>query len=112
MTNYKNKRISTEITRYVNSIILKDIKDELIKSITIIDTELNNDLSIARVFFTAISDLTHEELENHVNESSSFIRGKLSKVINLRHTPEILFVYDKSVEYGDKIEKLIKEINK
>ena len=112
MTNYKQKRLQTEITRHVNNIILKDIKDKTIKSITITDTELNSDLSVAKIYFTSILDMPNEEMEKRINESSSFIRGKLSNVMNLRHTPEILFVYDKSVEYGDRIEKLIKEINK
>ena len=112
MSSYKGKRIETEITRYVNSIILKDIKDNVIKSITITDTELNKDLSLAKIYFTSILELEKEEMEKIVNESASFIRSKLANLIKLRHIPELKFVYDASVEYGDNIEKLLRKITK
>ena len=46
-----------------------------------------------------------------LNNASGFIRSKLCEVMDLRKCPEITFVYDTSVEYGRKIEDIIKKIN-
>ena len=52
-----------------------------------------------------------ETLEKEVNEAAPFIRGKLSERLEIRHTPELIFIYDESIEYGNKIEKIIEKIN-
>ena len=46
-----------------------------------------------------------------MNKAAPFIRGKLSDRIEIRHTPELKFLYDTSIEYGNHIEEIIKEIN-
>ena len=47
-----------------------------------------------------------------MNNASAYFRTELAKRIDIRHMPEIRFVYDESIEYGTKIEKIIEEINK
>ena len=43
--------------------------------------------------------------------AKSFIRGEISKRVEIRHTPELRFIYDESIDYGNKIEKIIKELH-
>ena len=50
-------------------------------------------------------------MERELNEASSYIRGEVSKRIEIRHTPEIKFVYDESIEYGKKIDDIISSLN-
>ncbi len=111
MANYKTKRIATEISRYVSNIILLEVSDEILKSITITGCVVAKDLSNATLYFTSILDMDVKELEKEVNEAAPFIRGKLAELIELRHIPSLKFVFDKSIEYGEKIEKIIKEIH-
>ena len=47
-----------------------------------------------------------------LNGAASFIRGKLSERVEVRHTPELKFIYDTSIEYGNHIDKIIESINK
>ena len=52
-------------------------------------------------------------LEKDLNdETAGYLRTKLANRIEIRHTPKIRFVYDKSIAYGNKIESLINEIHK
>ena len=46
-----------------------------------------------------------------LEEAKGFLRGKLSENIDIRHTPELVFEYDNSIEYGMNIERIIKEIH-
>lgn len=110
MANHKIQRISSDIQKYISNILLNETRDDLLKSITITGCEVSSDLSYAKVYFTSLSNMNHKDLEKEMKEASPFIRGKLSNMIELRHTPQLNFVYDNSIEYGNRIEKKLKEI--
>lgn len=112
MANHKLARIESDIIKYLSNIILTETRDELLKSITLTEVEINKDLSIAKVYFTSFAELTHEELEKELNEASPFLRGKLAKVLEIRNIPELKFYYDDTIAYATKIERLINNIHK
>lgn len=111
MPSHKIDKISSDMSRAISEILFTEAKDEILKSITITGCKVSRDLSYAKVYFTSLSDLPKEQLLKEVNESASFIRGHLASKLDLRHTPELTFVYDDSIEYGERIEKIIKEIH-
>ena len=111
MSSVKVKRIASQIVKEVSDILANEANDSLLKTITLTGAEVSSDISHAKVFFTSYSELSMEELEKELKEASSYIRTKLAGNIELRHTPELDFRYDKSVEYGNKIEDIIKEIH-
>ncbi len=111
MASYKIARIASEIEKEVSNILANEANDSLLKTITVTGCEVTNDLSFAKVYFTSMSELTKEQLEKELDEASSYIRGELSKRIDIRHTPKLRFVFDKSIEYGNKIEKIIESIH-
>lgn len=111
MPKYKIARIASDIQRYLGDILINEVSDEILKHITITGCDLTNDLSYCKVYFTSFDNLDITTLEKEVNEAASFIRGKLSEKLEIRHTPELKFVYDKSITYGEKIEKIIKSID-
>ena len=111
MPSHKIERISSDISKYISLILLNETRDEFLKSITITGCDVSSDLGYAKVYFTSLLNKEPSELEKEMKEASSFIRGKLSRMIELRHTPELHFIFDKSIEYGKKIEDKIKEIN-
>lgn len=111
MPNYKIARISSDVSRYLSEIMMNETNDELLKTITITACEVTNDLSYCKVYFTSLLDMDKKSLEKELNEAAPFLRGKLSEKIEIRHTPTLRFIYDESIEYGEKIEKIIKELD-
>jgi len=111
VANYNLKRIERDIEKHLPVIIQREATDELLKTITITGCELTHDLSFCKVYFTSIADMDKKSLEKEVNEASSFLRGKLSKVMEIRNTPILRFEYDESIEYADIIENVIKKLN-
>jgi ribosome-binding factor A len=111
MKDLKLKRIASAISREVSIIIANEASDNLLKTITITGCEVNNDLSIAKVYFTSILDMPKENLEKEMKEAASYIRKELASRIEIRHTPMLVFEFDESVEYGNKIEAIIKKIH-
>ena len=111
MASIKSKRIASEMTRVISEILMEEARDTLLKSITITGCEVAPDLSFAKVYFTSLSDLEHKVLEKEMDEAAPFIRTNLAEKMDLRNTPKLKFVYDESIAYGDKIERILKEIH-
>ena len=106
----KIERLNHIIMKEISQILQTEIKDEDIHFVTITGCDITNDLSYAKVYFTVLDDSKRVSTEKALNGASSFIRGLLSQRVEIRHTPELKFIYDTSIEYGQKIEEKIKEL--
>lgn len=107
----KIERIEKEMVREISQILQTEVKNQTLKFITITACHVTSDLSFAKVYFTCLDENARKEVEDALKQSSSFIRKQLSVRINLRHTPELTFVYDDSIAYGKKIESVIEKIH-
>ena len=105
----KNERINSNIQREISYILANEVKNPNIKYVTVTACDVTSDLSYARVYFTTLGDI--KETLNGLKSAKGFIRKTLADRIELRHIPQLEFIYDESIEYGKKIEEKIKEIN-
>ncbi|MCR5482995.1 MAG: 30S ribosome-binding factor RbfA [Bacilli bacterium] len=113
MNNIKQGRISSQVMREVSNILLLEAKDDTLKHVTVTGCEVTNDLSWARVYYTYMGEESAEAVALNLKEAAPWIRTVLADRLgeNLRHIPEIRFIVDESIEYGNKIEKLIDKIH-
>ena len=111
MASHKIARISSDISRIISEILVNEARDSLLKTITVTGCNVTSDLSFCKVYFTSLSNLDKKTLEHELNEAAPYIRGELSKRIDIRHTPELKFIYDESIEYGKKIDTIINSLN-
>ena len=107
----KIDRINHSMIREISYILETEVKDQHIKFVTITDVRVTNDLSFAKVYFTILNDEYKKETLKALKQASGFIRTKLCERIDIRHMPELEFVYDESIAYGKLIEDKIKEIH-
>lgn len=107
----KIDRLESSFVKEISYILMKEVKDEDIKFVTITGCDITNDLSFAKVYYTVLDKSKKESTKKALERAKSFIRGQVSKKIDIRHTPELIFVFDESIEYGNRIEKVIDELN-
>lgn len=107
----KIDRIGHNLVREVSYILMTEIKDDDIRFVTITDCKVTNDLSFAKVYFTVLDDAKKESTLRALKNASGFIRRQLTERVDIRHIPELIFVYDESIDYGKKIENIIEKIN-
>ena len=107
----KIERLNNQFQEVISEILYKEVKNPDLKFVTITGCEITNDLSFCKVYFTVLGKDKDETLKE-LKSAAGFIRGEISKRVEIRHTPELRFVFDESIEYGEKIEKIINEINK
>ncbi|MGD9605103.1 MAG: 30S ribosome-binding factor RbfA [Bacilli bacterium] len=108
---YKLERLEKNIERELGMLLLSDVKNELLKQVTITKVALTNDLSIATVYYSVYgNDEQKIATTNALIEAKGYFRSMLSKVLEVRKTPDLRFKYDESLEYGKKIDDILNNL--
>lgn len=99
------------ILKEISDILGRGLKDPRVGFVTLTAVDVTSDLSIARVFYTVIGDDdSREKTAVGLEKATPYIRRQLSQRLKMRHTPELVFKYDTSIDYGLHIDSLLKDI--
>ncbi|MGM8214514.1 30S ribosome-binding factor RbfA [Bacillaceae bacterium W0354] len=113
MNNIRANRVAEQMKKELGDILSRKIKDPRVGFVTVTDVQVTGDLQQAKIFISIFGDEEQkDETLVGLAKSKGFIRSEIGKRIRLRKTPEISFEIDHAIEYGNKIEKLIRDINK
>jgi ribosome-binding factor A len=105
-------RVADQIRMEVADILMRKIKDPRVRSVTVTDVELTNDLRIARVFVTAMgTDAETKDVFAGLAKASGFVRSELGRRLTLRYLPEVVFMKDISGPRGDRVLELLDQIH-
>lgn len=107
----KIERIGSNLVKEISYILANEVKDNDIKFVTVTDVKVTNDLSYAKVYFTVLDNEKRKTTLDALNSAKGFIRRELADRVDIRHIPELEFVFDESIEYGKKIEDIIDRIH-
>ena len=111
MTLKRSERVADLIKAEISDLLLKEVRDPRIGSVTITAVELTDDLRSAKIFFVKLGDDSNsQEIQNHLQKAAGFIKRELGKRLQLRYVPMLTFLYDPSFEYGNRIEKLLAQV--
>ncbi len=111
-SSIRPERVAQEIQAAVADLLIRgEIKDPRIGFITVTGVKVSPDLSVARIFYSLIgSDEQRAQTQEGLDAAKSFVRREVTRRVKLRVSPEVFFSFDPSLEEGDKIERLIKEV--
>lgn len=112
MQHKRSDKVAETIHTTISTILSRGLNDPRIGFVTITGVEVTDDLHLARIFFTVIGDAAAKKnTEAGLNSAARFIRHELGKVLKMRYTPDVLFKYDHSQEYGERIDALLREVS-
>lgn len=113
LAKHRDNRISEELKKEISDILFQDIKDPDIGFVSIIKADVSHDLRVAKVYYSVMgSEEVVEKTQKAMKRSAGFIRRELANRMSLRYTPELVFIYDTSIEHGIKIAKILEDENK
>ena len=109
----KNTRINEEVLRRFSEIIRGSIKDPRINPMTsIVSVEVAPDLKTCKAYVSVLGDeQSQKDTLAVLRSAEGYIRHSLAQSANLRHTPQITFIIDQSIEYGVNMSHLIDRVN-
>jgi ribosome-binding factor A len=111
MLPYKrSQRVGDLIREEVAEIIMYRLKDPRIGFVTVTGVDMTPDMKMAKVYVSVLKEEDRELTLDILNSSKSFIRSLLAKRLRMKVIPTVEFRFDTSIEYGYKIDKLLKEI--
>lgn len=108
------QKINQELKREIGTILTTKINNSNLKKgiISVTSVKTSPDLKYARVSVSMLNVGNKKEALKALKNSSGFIRTEIAKKVNLKNTPELVFEFDESIEYGDRIDHILKEITK
>lgn len=108
----KNNRINEDVARVISAILREDVKDPRISSIvSVTEAIVAPDLKTAKIFISVLgSDEDGERTMEGIKSSAGYIRHQLAVRLNLRNTPVLDFILDKSIAYGVGMSHRIEEV--
>jgi len=111
MARIRVSRVGEQIKKELSQILQQELKDPRIGFVTITLVEMSGDLQHAKVYVSVMGD--EEQKKNTLaalNKAKGFIRSEIGRRITLRHTPELVFKVDESIEHGQYINQLLREV--
>ena len=110
MFDHRAERLAGLIKEELGKLLQKEIKDPRIGFVSITKVKVSRDRSHAKVYVSIFGDKPDRE-SWRLESAKGFIRGELGKRIRIRHTPEIQFIVDSSMEESERIFSLLDEIS-
>ncbi|MBI4685494.1 MAG: 30S ribosome-binding factor RbfA [Nitrospirae bacterium] len=111
MLPYKrSQRVGDLIREEVADIIMNKLKDPRIGFVTVTGVKITEDLKIATVYISILKKEEKESTLDILNSAKGFVRAELSKRVRMKFIPTLTFRIDEAIEYGNRIESLLKEI--
>lgn len=111
--NPRFERINEELKKEISHIISFELNNPNVTGlISVTKCKITPDLKYAKVYVSILNAKNTKQTLASLKQSSGYIRTEIAKRINLRITPELIFELDDSMEYGAKIDSILKDIMK
>ncbi|MBQ3145334.1 MAG: 30S ribosome-binding factor RbfA [Clostridia bacterium] len=106
-------RINEELKREISNIINYEVTNSNVTGmVSVTSVKISPDLRYAKVYLSILNSRNTKQTLAALKSSSGFIRSRIAAKINLRVTPELVFELDESMQYGEKIDTILKDIMK
>ena len=111
MASYRKDRINEDMLREVPQII-RTVKDPRVSSgfVTVTHCDVSGDLKYAKIYFSVLNG-DAGEVKKGLISAKGYIRREIAGRLNMRNTPELTFIADDSIEQGDRISKILNDMN-
>jgi ribosome-binding factor A len=112
MSSTRVPKIEDFLKKEISQIISSQVKDPRYKFLNIVDVKCSSDLGVAKVFYTIINgDISNSPDKRSLEKFSSMVRSKLSKFMQIRRVPKLIFKYDESLERYNNIDALLNSLS-
>ena len=113
-TSRRIERVASMIKREVSLMLLNGIKDDRVGAgmVSVTDVIVSGDLQHTKIFVSIYgTDEAKAETMEGLKSATSYVRSQLGQRLQLRRTPEVIFLEDHSLERGDKMLILLNQLS-
>ena len=107
---HRTDRVSAQLRRELGTLVREAVSEHGLPSVSVSDVEVTRDMAHAKVFVTALQSERADEAMKGLKAVTHEIRFRLAKAVKMRHVPELHFEYDDSVDRGERIDNLLRDL--
>jgi ribosome-binding factor A len=107
---HRTDRVSAQLRRELGRLVREAVREHGLPSVSVSDVEVTRDMAHAKVFVTALQPERAKEAMKALKALAPEVRYQLAHAVKLRHVPELHFHYDDSVDRGERIDNLLREL--
>ena|SRR5690554_67065 len=107
----RTDRVSAQLRRELGTLVRTAVDEYGLPSVSVSDVEVTRDLAHAKVYVTALQSERSAEAVKGLRGLAGEIRFRLARQVKMRHVPELHFHYDDSVDRGERIDTLLREVS-
>ncbi len=112
MTYKRCEKVAEAVHEFISGLLIKGLKDPRIGFVTLTGVNLTDDLRLATVYFSVVgSEEEKRETEKGLSSAKGYIRKEMGRNLRLRYVPDIMFKYDNTLDYGNRIDNILHELN-
>jgi ribosome-binding factor A len=111
MAEKHKARAEEAIRQMIAELLLRRVKDPRVTGVSIIEVKLSKDHSVAKILYNIVGGGDLEEVKKGLESCKHYIRGQLKNNLRLRVIPELVFIYDVSLDRAMAIEELLQKIH-
>ena len=114
MASIRVQKVQEEIKRTVSSILSNEIYDTKLGFLTVSKVKCSVDLRYAKIYVSIYEDSEEKKQATiaSLKKKKGLVRGFLGNAVRFKHVPELEFYLDDSLDYAEKIDKLIDQVHK
>lgn len=110
---HRSERLADTLREEISQIVGYELEDPRLDPVTVTDVRLSDNLKAARVYVTVAGDEDeHKRALSALRHAAPYVRKQLGLSLNLPRVPEIHFVRDRVEEEGERVDKLLLDIER
>jgi ribosome-binding factor A len=106
---HRSSRVAQQIHRVLAELLGREARDERLQQVTVTHVDVSRDLGVAKVFYTAPDEAHKTAAAEALIASAGYLRREVAHQVRLRTTPQLRFVYDESLDRGERLTALIEQ---
>ena len=106
----RSDRVEAELRRALGTLVRDAVAEHGLPSVSVSDVEVTRDMAHAKVVVTALQEERSAEAVKGLKAVAGEIRFRLARTVQMRHVPELHFHYDDSVDRGERIDNLLRDL--
>jgi len=104
-------RVGDEILKEIALLLIERVKDPRVKGVTVTGTRMSGDLRSAKVYYSVMgAEKEIRRAQAGLESAKGFIKRELGRGMSLKHTPDITFIHDSSLQRGSHMEMLLEKL--
>ena len=109
--SFRVDRVGMEIKREVNEILQKKVRDPRVQDVTITDVQMLGDLSAANTIHSTLAS-DNQKAQTGLEKATGTIKRELGKKLTMYKIPDLTFIKDESIEYGNRIDEMLRNLER